>query len=302
MNISPRPLLPGDRIAIVSPAGIPVPENVEAAAEILSKEGWKPYISPNALGKHGSYSGSAEARFSDLSDALVNPDVKAILCSRGGYGVVHIMERLAKLPIQNNPKWIIGFSDISALHALMVSKGLCSIHASMAKHISKGPDDPDNDVLFRILRGERPAMSFEAGKNDRPGVADGMLVGGNLAVLADLISTPYDILKPDTILFLEDVAEPVYKIERIMYQLRLNGVLPKLKGLVVGQFTDYKGDLNHSCMEDMIMDMVAPYDYPVAFNVPIGHVDHNVPVIEGAHVTLKVTPDSDTENHLIYWH
>ena len=119
-----------------------------------------------------------------------------------------------------------------------------------------------------------------------------------MAVLAELINTPYDILKPDTILFIEDVAEPIYKIERILYQLKLSGVLAKIRGLVVGQFTEYKPDANYDDMESMVRDMTAEYSYPVAFNAPIGHVDHNVPLIESAKVTLKVNPEG--RNSIIF--
>lgn len=299
MTTFPRPLTKGSRIAIVSPAGIPDADNVKEAAEILKQQGWEPYISQHALDKSGSYSGTPEQRYSDLADALTDPSIRAILCSRGGYGAVHLLQRLSSLPLKNDPKWIIGFSDISALHALMASNGIASIHGSMTSHIKLGPDDPDNDMLFKILRGEKPNFTFPSSPYDRPGLAEGTLLGGNLAVLADLISTPYDILKRDTILFMEDVSEPIYKIERILYQLQLSGVLPNLKGLIVGQFTEYKSDRNYEKMEDMIHAMVAPYSYPVAFNAPIGHVDHNIPVIEGARVTLKVT--STEFNHLIYW-
>lgn len=297
--IAPRPLVAGDTIAVCSPAGPPVVENVYAAVEVLRDQGWNPQIMPHALGREGNYSGTADERFSDLHDALADPQVRAILCSRGGYGAVHILDRLSRMPLEADPKWIIGFSDISALHALMASKGINSIHASMAGHIKLGPDDEDNSNLFAILRGERPAISFPSHGYDRPGVADGVLLGGNLAVLADLIDTPFDIIRPGSVLFLEDVSEPIYKIERILYQLRYSGVLPNLKGLIVGRFTDYKADLSYSDMETMVRDMVAPYDYPVAFNAPVGHVDHNIPMIEGARVTLKVTTTG--ENHLIYW-
>lgn len=295
----PKPLQSGDRIAIVSPAGIPDAEAVHAAAKILRQQGWDPYIAPHALGRSGSYAGTVEERYSDLADAFADPSVRAILCSRGGYGVVHLMQRLSQLPLADDPKWVIGFSDISALHALMNSKGVASVHGSMASHIKLGPDDPDNAMFFRIMRGERPNFTFPSSPLDRPGLADGILIGGNLAVLADLMGTDFDLIRPDTILFIEDVSEPVYKIERILYQMRLTGVLGRLRGLMVGQFTEYKGDANYKTMEDMIHAMVAPYSYPVAFNVPIGHVFHNVPVIEGARVTLKVT--STDNNHLIYW-
>lgn len=295
----PRPLKKGDKIAICSPAGKIKADIVTDAAEVLRRQGYRVEIMPNALGADGQFSGTSDQRFADLKAAFADPEVRLILCSRGGYGVVHIIDRLNQLPLADDPKWVAGFSDISALHALMASKGIASIHSLMCAGIRRGADDPDIASFLEIVRGERPAHIFDGHPYDRPGVATGTLLGGNVAVLAELINTPYDILKPDTILFIEDVAEPIYKIERILYQLKLSGVLANLRGLIVGQFTDYKPDDNHADMESMIRDMVAPYKYPVAFGAPIGHVDHNIPLIESAKVTLKVNPEG--RNSLIFF-
>ncbi|MDE7427180.1 MAG: LD-carboxypeptidase [Muribaculaceae bacterium] len=290
--IFPRPLRKGDKIAICSPAGHVNPEYVKASIPVLEEQGWVPVVMPHALGENGQFSGTPEERLSDIRTALLDPEIRAILCSRGGYGVVHIMEELQALPLEKDPKWVIGFSDISALHALMARRGIASIHSHMTSHLRLGMEDPDNSALVDILNGKSPVYTFESSPYDRWGVAMGRLVGGNLAVLAELINTPYDIIRPGTILFIEDVAEPIYKIERILYQLRLSGVLGNLAGLIVGQFTEYNPDQNHASMEEMISAMVAPYTYPVAMNVPIGHVFHNLPVIESAEVTLRVLPDS----------
>lgn len=294
----PEPLREGDKIAICSPAGPIDEEKVVKAAEVLRNEGWQVEIMPHTLGKLNYYSGTDNERYDDLSHALLDPDIKAIICSRGGYGVVHLLERLDKLDLRQNAKWIVGFSDISALHALMAKHGVASIHSSMTAAIGHGYENPDNAELFAMLRGARPAYTFDGHVNDRCGISSGKLVGGNLAVIAELINTPFDIIEPDTILFIEDIAEPIYKIERIMYQLRLSGILPKLKGLIVGQFTDYNPDGNYENMYDMIRDLTADYDYPVAFNAPIGHVEHNIPLIESAQVTLKVDPSG--RNSLIF--
>lgn len=295
----PAPLKPGDKIAICSPAGPIAAENVEGAVKVLRAEGWEPVVMPHTLGKNGQYSGTDSERFEDLSLALLDPEIRAVICSRGGYGVVHLMDRLERLPLGDDPKWVVGFSDISALHAMLQHKGVASIHGSMTSHIKLGPENEDNASLFSILRGERPAYTFPSHPYDRRGLATGTLLGGNLAVLAELINTPYDLLRPDTIMFIEDIAEPIYKVERIMYQLRLSGVLKNLRGLIVGQFTDYKPNENYEDMETMIRDMTAPYKYPIAFGAPIGHVFHNIPVIEGAKVTLKVGPADTTS--LIFW-
>lgn len=288
--IFPAPLKKGDKIAVCSPAGKIKPEVVEPAVDVLRRHGWKVEIMPHVYGEYGSFSGTPDERFSDLKAAFEDPDVRAILCSRGGYGVVHIMDRLNRLPLEKDPKWVIGFSDISALHALMTSKGIASIHSSMAAHIKEGENDPDNAALFDILEGGRPAHIFDSHDYDRQGIATGTLRGGNLAVLAELLSTPYDLLLPDSILFIEDVSEPIYKIERILYQMRLSGLLGNIRGLIVGQFTDYKPDGIHESMEAMIRDAVDGYNMPIAFNAPIGHVDHNIPLIESAKITLKVSP------------
>ena len=298
-TIFPKPLKKGDTIAILSPAGSVNPEHVECAIPVLKEQGWDVIVMPHTLGNYGNYSGTISERYSDLKDAFFNPSVRAILCSRGGYGVVHLMDSLNQLPLNDDPKWVIGYSDISALHALMSTKGIASIHASMTSHIRKGAEDIDNQMLFKILKGEAPAYTFDGHQYDRLGQCSGKIIGGNVAVIAELINTPYDIIEDDTILFIEDIAEPIYKIERIMYQLRLSGVLPRLRGLIVGQFTEYKPDNSYADMETMIYDMVSPYEYPVAFNVPIGHVEHNIPIIESAKATLKVTDTG--KNHLIFW-
>ncbi|MDE5628998.1 MAG: LD-carboxypeptidase [Muribaculaceae bacterium] len=288
--VFPAPLRKGDTIAICSPASKIDPQVVYDAEQVLIEQGYKVRIMPHALGEWGSYSATDDERFADLRDAFADKSVRAILCSRGGYGVVHIMDRLAALPLEKDPKWVIGFSDISAMHALMHSKGIASIHSSMCAAIKEGPENEDNAALLGILRGERPAFVFPNHRYDNPGIATGTLLGGNLAVLADLINTPYDLLKPDSILFLEDVSEPIYKIERIFYQLKLSGLLDNIKGLIIGQFTDYKPDSNYEDMESMIRTMTAGHNYPIAFNVPVGHVDHNIPLIESAKITLKVSP------------
>lgn len=296
--VFPRPLKKGDKISICSPAGRIKPEVVEPAAEVLRQHGWRVEIMPHVFGQYGSFSGTPDERFADIRAAFEDPDTRAILCSRGGYGLVHIMDRLNRLPLENDPKWVMGFSDISALHALMASKGIASIHSSMCAHIKEGADDPDNAALFDILEGGRPAHIFDGHDYDRPGIAEGCLRGGNMAVLTGLVNTPYDLLRPDSILFIEDVSEPIYKIERMLYQMRLSGLLGNIRGLIVGQFTEYKPDGTYSTMEDMIRDAVADYDIPVAFNAPIGHVDHNIPLIESAPITLKVSPSG--RNSIIF--
>lgn len=294
--ITPPALNEGDKIAIVSPSGAVNAEYIHKAVPVLSEQGWEPVVGEHAYDHHESYAGTAEVRYDDLRNALLDPDIKAVMCSRGGYGAVHILQQLDSLPLRDNPKWLIGFSDITILHALLAKNGIESIHGSMTSHLAKtGGEDEDSQALFDILRGTSITYEFPADTCNRSGEATGRLYGGNLAVFDGLIGTPYDFFNQegDIILFMEDVAEPVYKVERQMYQLKLMGVFDRIKGLVVGQFTEYPGAKARE-MEDMIARMVAGYDFPVAFDAPIGHVSHNIPLVEGRQSTLTVTPDGVT--------
>lgn len=293
--IIPPALKEGDKIAIVSPAGISRAQNVYNALPVLQELEWEPYTSKHAFGRHGTYSGTDDERYADLEEALLDPEVKAILCSRGGYGAVHLLERLDKLPLRENAKWIIGFSDISALHALMSRHGIASIHGPMARHIAThSGKDADSQALFGILQGKPQTFEITPHPLNRPGEATAPLLGGNMAVLNGLIGTPFDMFKPGTILFIEDVSEPIYKIERMMYQLKLSGILGQLSGLIVGDFTEYSPDIDNESMESMIAGMVREYDYPVAFGVPFGHAKNIMPLVESIEATLTVTPEGVT--------
>lgn len=294
--VYPNPLEKGDKIAIISPASAIRSEYVDAACRIIKHWGFVPVVGKHCKGSCGTYSGTLEERLADIEEAMDDRDVRAILCSRGGYGTVHLLDRIVSLILSYSPRWIIGFSDISALHATMVSLGITSLHAPMAKQFAtRGQRDECLQIMRRILTGELPTYTEPANALNRIGEAEGELVGGNMAVLCGLIGTDANILKPDRILFIEDIGEAVYRIERMLYTLRLNGTLANLRGLIVGQFTEYdKPDRNGETMEQMISRMVAPYGYPVAFGFPIGHVDRNLPMIEGATVRLSVTAQSTT--------
>ena len=297
--IFPSPLTKGDKIAIISPASHILPDYVDGACNAIAQMGFQPVVSTHCKGQCGGYSGTIEQRLADFLEALHNPEVKAILCSRGGYGVVHLLEYLSADDIAENAKWLIGFSDISALHAAMVASGVASIHASMAKHLTQfGVDDEATVALFNILQGKLPTYQTPSHAFNKPGTATGTLTGGNMAVLCGLLDTDFDLLSRGDILFIEDVGEEVYKIERMLYNQRLSGVLPMIKGLIVGRFTDYRNpDGNGDSMEQMVKRMVEPYDIPVAFDFPVGHVDENMPLIEGAQVTLTVADTVTLQFH-----
>ena len=287
----PKPLRTGDKVAILSPASIIRPEYVEGAAETLREAGLRPVVMPHALGRSGSFSGTAAERLSDFRSALADPQVRARLCSRGGYGCVHLLEALAADgAIAGDPRWLVGFSDVSALHALWGGFGIASVHASMAKQLSKGVADPFNAEFLGLLSDPLAfrGTAWAPHPYNRPGTAEAVAAGGNLAVVSELTETPFNVIRPGEILVVEDIAEPIYKVERILYRLKLSGVLQNLAGLVVGQFTDYRPSADYAAMEDMVRDMTAPYAYPVAFNAPFGHVDGNRPLLLNQRSRLTV--------------
>ena len=293
--IIPPFLKPGDKFAIVSPSGTVLPKRVDGAVRAIEKWGFVPVVSEHCKGEYHAYnvithSASPHHRLSDLQEALHDPQVRAILCSRGGYGAVHLLEHLNLDHIARDPKWLIGFSDISALHAAWHRAGVVSIHSPMAKHITLyDSNNETNRINYNILTGKGlPTYNEPPDPHNRNGCATATITGGNLAVLMSLLATPFNIIKPGNILFIEDVAEQVYQVQRLFYHLKLADILPRLSGLLVGQFTKHRGD-DTSAMYDMIHDMVDHYDYPVAFNFPIGHVQRNVPIVEGTTATLEVS-------------
>lgn len=297
--IYPPSLMPGDTIAIVSPATTVKEEYVFGAERRLQEMGYKVRIMPGALGpSDGSYASSAERRLQDLQDAVSDTDIKAILCARGGYGAVHLIEQFDAETLRRNPKWLIGYSDISALHAMMRRAGVASIHAPMAKHLSIEPeDDAAINALSQILScKDSLTYNLDAHPYNVCGEANGELRGGNLAVLAGLIGTEFDILTPDkedVILFIEDISEAIYSTERMLYNLHLNGSLRRIKALIVGQFTETRADKNFESTHSMIHSLLKRLGYgdlPVVFDFPVGHVSHNMPMIEGAQCHIKITP------------
>lgn len=304
---TPSPLKRGDKIAIVSPASAVKPEFINSAAEVIRNHGFEPVIFPHAKGKTvDGYSGTLEERSDDLTRALSDPEIRAVLCARGGYGTVHLLPDLKPKLLTADPKWIIGFSDISALHALSVCCGVKSVHSPMAKDLGT----PSGERLFDILTGGvQPRYKFERTDKllpaNRDGVGRGMLLGGNMAVLGGLCGTTADIFakaqNQDTILFIEDVAEPVYKVERILYQIYLAGGFNNVTGLIVGHFTDYEHPADERPMERMIESFLERHDldsFPVVYGFPVGHVADNFPLVEGERVTLIVEGDKVMIYHI----
>ena len=270
---------------ILSPSGHIQTEYIDQAATRLEQYGHTVSISPHAKGKYGRFSGTPEERIEDLQHAINSQHIDAILCSRGGYGLVQIIDKIDFSPLIKQPKLFIGFSDITVLHNALAQHNTPSLHAIMTKHIATLPENDDAFTrLMQVL--DHPThipspITTPAHPLNRVGENMGMLRGGNLSVLYGLRQTPFDLPSDtDSILFIEDIAEHPYHIDRMINNLRLSGVLSRIKGLIVGQFSDCKEDpsMMHSIQEN-IAAAVAEYDYPVCFDFPAGHVDYNLPLL-----------------------
>lgn len=298
--IYPPYLSEGDEVVILSPSSKIDKSLLKGAQKRLESWGLKATIGKHAGSAAGKYAGSDKHRLKDLQEAFDNPKVKAILCSRGGYGAVHLIDKLDFTVFNQSPKWLIGFSDITALHNTIQANGFASLHAPMARHLTvESGEDACTVYLKNILLGELPSYSCPKHKLNHKGDAEGILRGGNLAVFYGLRATPYDIPAEGTILFIEDVGERPHAIERMIYNLKLSGVLSRLSGLIIGQFTEYNEDLSlGKDVYNAVADLVKEYDYPICFNFPVGHVVNNLPLIEGAKVSLKVTDKEVVLNFL----
>lgn len=304
--IVPESLQQGDTIAILAPATRVNPDFTRGAEERLISEGFKVRMFPSAIGDivEGSYSAPFATRLAELTAAFADPEIKAILCARGGYGCARLVDKFDPGFLRENAKWLIGFSDISALHAMLGRAGVASIHGPMAKHITtSAEDDYCTQALLRILcTSQIPEYLVPHEEGNIPGTAEGILVGGNLAVLNDLAATPFDVFaradNEDIILLLEDIGEAIYAVERMMRRLMLAGTLGKLKGIIFGHFTEYRADRDYRDMKQMLMALMheAGLDcperaIPVVYDFPAGHTPDNLPLVLNAPACLTVTPE-----------
>jgi muramoyltetrapeptide carboxypeptidase len=290
----PPYLKSGDKVMIVSPASKIDKSLLTGAKKRLEEWGLKVKIAKHADGANGKYAGSIKQRLADLQAAMDDPEVRAILCSRGGYGCVHLLDDLDFTAFRKSPKWLIGFSDISALHCAVQMNGVASLHSPMARHLTiETANDKCTQHMRNILFGNLPTYTCESDKLNHRGTARGILRGGNMAVTYGLRGSRFEIPAERTILFLEDVGERPHSIERMMYNLKISGVLDRISGLIIGQFTEYNEDLSlGKPLYEALADILKGYDYPVCFGFPVGHVTDNRPLICGSEVELSVTSRS----------
>jgi muramoyltetrapeptide carboxypeptidase len=292
MTEVPPYLSKGDTIGIVCPAGFMSFEKAEQCIQALNSWGFKVKIGKTLGGNSANYfSGTDEERITDLQEMMDDDSVRAILCARGGYGLSRIIDQIRFKKFRKHPKWIIGFSDVTILHAHIYSNfEICTLHAPMAGAFNEG----DNEYLQSLkaaLTGEKTKYVIGRHPYNKEGMATGELVGGNLALLAHVVGTSSDIKTKNRILFLEDVSEYLYNIDRMLYQLKRNGKFNKLAGAIIGGFTDNKDTERPfgKLVEEIIYDVFKEFDYPISFGFPVSHEKENYALKIGLSHTLSIS-------------
>lgn len=295
-SFQPRYLQAGDKVALVSPSYSPKMEDVTKAADTLRSWGLDPIIGPNVGQTYSKYAGTVEERVSDLRWALLDPGIKAIICNRGGYGAIQLIEHLNLSEWDIQPKWLVGFSDSTTLHGLFNHHGIMSIHGNMSSSIAKDDTNESNTLLRNLLMGTVPCYQLPAHPQNITGKANGILVGGNICSFVPILRTEADaMMGDDLILFIEEVSESMHNIDRQLNILALNGVLDRCKGVVLGEFTKCKDELKSlGSIEQMVCSYLKKYDIPVLCGFPAGHGNVNVPILLGAPTTIDVRQDGAT--------
>lgn len=287
----PPYLQKGDRIGIVSTASKIDREVVEPAVELLLSLGFKVELGVNIFNCTNQFAGTDEERALDLQEMLDRNEVKAIICSRGGYGTLRTLQNISWDKFNENPKWIIGFSDVTVLHSQLNSFRVASIHGVMLKYFAdEGIATPSFGTLMKAITGEQIQYEIAASEFNKYGESEGELVGGNLSILYSLRGTSLDLDTQDKILFIEDLSEYLYHLDRIMMNLKVGGKLSAVKGLIVGGFTGMKDNETPfgKSVEEIILDSVKDFNFPVAFNFPAGHQSDNFAIKLGCMAKLKV--------------
>ena len=278
----------GDRIALVSPAYW-VPQDVLAqAAETIKSWGLQPVIGPHTNNLNVNvYAGTAEERSADILWALEDDSIKACLCSRGGYGSIHLLNRIPKESYLQHPKWLIGHGDISVLLNTVSNDGLMCIHGPMSYQIASS-QEPSTTILRDMLFGKLPQYRVTGNAHNRFGHAEGILVGGNLTSFATIVGTQYQLPpNQDIILFIEEVEESLHNIDRLFYRLMLQLDFERVKGVILGTFSSIKFDLQFGSVEQMLIAHLHDFDIPVCCGFPVGS-DSCIPLMMGAPCSLDV--------------
>lgn len=286
--IQPAYLKKGDKIAIVASARKISMQELQFAIDIFKNWGLEIMLSKNIFNQDNQFSGTDDERAADLQTALDDDSVKAIISGRGGYGTMRIIDKIDFTKFKQQPKWVVGYSDITVLHSHIHNFGIQTLHATMPINFSVNTEAVE--TMRKILFGEKLNYEIEKHTLNRKGIAETEVVGGNLSLLYALTGSSSSVHTKEKILFIEDLDEYLYHVDRMMVSLKRYGKLSDLAGLIVGGMTDMKDNQIPfgKTAEEIIMDAVKEYNYPVCFNFPAGHVDRNLALILGKKMKLVV--------------
>lgn len=296
----PPYLKSGDTVAIVAPSGILKNryKEIERAKTLLKSWGLNVLVGKYVFEQANHFAGTDNQRCEDMQNALDNPSISAIWAARGGYGTVRILDKLDYTALKKHPKWIVGYSDITALHNQMNVLGYESIHAMMCTSLTGNEKDIQNSIetLKKALFGEKLNYTLKGSKFNREGSVSAPIVGGNLTLLHTMLGSDTSIDTSGKILFIEEIGEYKYHIDRMLQSLKRAGYFDNCVGLVVGDMTKLKKNTTPwgSSIEQLILDALAEYDFPIAFNMPAGHEDDNRAIVLGRTVELVVNKDKST--------
>jgi muramoyltetrapeptide carboxypeptidase len=294
-----QPLRQGDKIAILSTARKVSLQELEAAIRTFERWGLEVVLGQTIGASYNQFAGDDALRLQDFQQMLDNPEIKAIVCARGGYGTTRIIDQVDFRKFQQHPKWVIGFSDVTTIHSHIHNLGLETIHATMPVLFSKEGTAEAIESLRQVLFGQEVQYTAPTHNFNRTGIAQGQLVGGNLSMLHTLTGTRSDIDTRSKILFLEDLDEYLYHIDRMLVHLDRSGKLSQLAGLIVGHMSDMHDNAipfgKDAC--EIIAEHTGKYNYPVCYNFPVGHEPHNLAIVCGREARLEV---SESGTSLVY--
>lgn len=288
-----------DKVALVATARKIKKEELQPAIKLLESWNLIPVIGSSIGLEENQFAGSDEERVKDFQQQLDNPEIKAIWCAKGGYGTVRILDQLDFSAFKKNPKWIIGYSDVTALHSHIHHFKISTLHAQMCLGLDT-KSELTRESLKKVLFGEKIQYNFKTSKLNRFGKAEGKIIGGNLSVLYSLCGSKSAIKTVGKILFLEDLDEYLYHIDRMMQNLKRNEMLENLAGLIIGGMSDMNDNEIPfgKTAEEIIAETVADYNFPVAFNFPAGHIKDNQAIILGKEIKLIVSEEESIVNYM----
>ena len=298
--IQPPYLKVADTVAIVAPAGILKhrTDEIEKAKKLLESWGLNTIVGKNVFNQAYHFAGSDEERRDDIQKAMDDPKIAAIWCARGGYGTVRILDKLNYEKFKKHPKWIIGYSDITALHNQVNLEGFESLHAMMCTSLQDDNESIKETIsTFKdALFGKPLAYTLSGSKNNRTGTASGQLVGGNLTILHTMLGSKTSLNTSGKILFIEEIGEYEYHIDRMLQSLKRAGYFDNCKGVIVGDISKVRRNTTAwgTSVEQLIIDALSEYNFPIAFNMPAGHEKDNRAMIFGRTIQLKVEKNQST--------